>query len=407
MIASVAVEKYALRLGVPTAVSLFGIGLSLNVEALEIDAHKFETIHILALCVMLFYSGVTISRDIYSNRKLLVSTVAFSIVGTTIMLLLGTVINWGVLEALIPSYSLREFQWLPPLGIAYAMAAQDWGAFSFVSKRIKKFNPNVRSVFELESSISAAMTLVLGACMVELITTSNIFEDIKITTQVAFGSIALGLLIGSILGVCLAYAIRRYTVEHAQLTVIALGFVFVGYAVSDLFSTGGLICSLVMGVVMSLVLNREEDHDERQVLTVQLESINIATEALIFFLVGLNVSPQQFFLTLPLGFAVLVGIWLIRPLNVWLFFSNGVLSQRERLMLASWNPKGAVTMALALTVPELVRLAGVDFQTVIGNIDSEIVLSVVCGAVILSMLIKSLIVPVIHHRILSSDSSAV
>jgi potassium/hydrogen antiporter len=407
MIASVVVEKYALRLGVPSAVALFGIGLAVNVEALKIDIHKFEEIHILALCVMLFYSGVTISRSIYRCRKLFLSTLAFSLVGTGIMVFLGTVINWGVLELLVPDYSIRQFQWLPPLAIAYAMAAQDWGAFSFVSKRIRSFNLNVRSVFELESAVSAAMTLVLGACMVEFLATRNTVEAVRAVAQVAIGGVAFGLLIGSLFGACLAYAIRRFTIEHAQLSVIAIGFVFLGYAVSDLFSSGGLICSLVMGVVVSLLLNREEDQDEREVLSVQLESINIATEALIFFLVGLSIAPQQFFLTLPVGFAVLAGIWLIRPLNVWLFYSGGVLNQRERVMLASWNPKGAVTMALALTIPELVRLGGIDFQTLVGKIDPEIVLSVVCGAVILSMLIKSLIVPAIHHRILPGDSSTV
>ena len=406
MIASVVVEKYALRLGVPSAVALFGIGLLVNVEAMKIDVHKFEVIHILALCVMLFYSGVTISRGIYRCRRLLVATLLFSLIGTAIMVLLGTVINWGVLELLVPEYALREYHWLPPLAIAYAMAAQDWGAFSFVSKRIKSFNANVRSVFELESAVSAAMTLVFSACLVEYLITKNKVEALGVVSRVAIGDVALGLALGGILGVCLAYAIRRFTVEHAQLSVIAIGFVFLGYAVSALFGSGGLICSLVMGVVVSLLLNREEDEDEREVLSVQLESINISTEALIFFLVGLTVTPRDFFLTLPVGFGVLVGIWLIRPLNVWMFFSGGTLNKRERVMLASWNPKGAVTMALALTIPELIKMGGINFEAVIGKIDPDLVLAAVCGAVILSMLIKSLVIPAIHHKILPGDSQA-
>ena len=193
MIASVVVEKYALRLGVPSAVALFGIGLLVNVEAMKIDVHKFEVIHILALCVMLFYSGVTISRGIYRCRRLLVATLLFSLIGTAVMVLLGTVINWGVLELLVPEYALREYHWLPPLAIAYAMAAQDWGAFSFVSKRIKSFNANVRSVFELESAVSAAMTLVFSACLVEYLITKNKVEALGVVSRVAIGDVALGL----------------------------------------------------------------------------------------------------------------------------------------------------------------------------------------------------------------------
>jgi NhaP-type Na+/H+ or K+/H+ antiporter len=336
---------------------------------------------------------------------LLVATLLFSLIGTAIMVLLGAVINLGVLELLVPQYVLRDYYWLPPVAIAYAMAAQDWGAFSFVSKRIKGFNANVRSVFELESAVSAAMTLVFSACLVEYLVTKNKVDALAGMARVAVGDVALGLALGAILGACLAYAIRRFTVEHAQLSVVAIGFVLLGYALSSLFGSGGLICSLVMGVVVSLLLNRKEDKDEREVLSVQLESINIGTEALIFFLVGLNVSPREFFFTLPVGFGVLVGIWLIRPLNVWLFFSGGTLNKRERVMLSAWNPKGAVTMALALTIPELIRLGGVDFETVIGKIDPDLVLAAVCGAVILSMLIKSLAIPAIHSRILPGDSS--
>jgi NhaP-type Na+/H+ or K+/H+ antiporter len=164
-----------------------------------------------------------------------------------------------------------------------------------------------------------------------------------------------------------------------------------------------------MGFVVSILLSGEDTEDEKEILSVQLESINIASESLIFFMAGLAVDLSVGFLPTIFAALILLGVvWILRPLTVFLFFrGSSFLDMRERQFLSLWAPKGAISMALAITIPDLIEQSGIPFERVIHPVSESFIVDAVCFTVVLSMLIKSLILPALHRRLLAAQPPAV
>jgi NhaP-type Na+/H+ or K+/H+ antiporter len=95
----------------------------------------------------------------------------------------------------------------------------------------------------------------------------------------------------------------------------------------------------------------------------------------------------------------------LRPITVYLFFrGSDFLNNRERQFLSLWAPKGAISMALAITIPDLIEESGIPFQRVIHPVSESFVVDVVCFTVVLTMLIKSLVLPPLHRRLLNAQA---
>ena len=405
LVLSIVVDRYALKIGIPGALALFGIGVALQPTSSLGYEHKFfEDLHVIALCLLLFYSGVKLCRRYFHRKDFLVSSLLLSIVGIFIFVAIGSLVMFAALSLIYGEFRSSGQPLLVAMALAYCMAPQDWGAFTFVVKRVERFSDRILGVLEFETAVSAAMTLVTGEVLFAFFSKRAADEMAFKVVDVFFGGIFLGLCIGVVLGYALAVVIRRFAVERSQTIDLAIGFVLIGYGLNTLLGQGGLICSLVMGFVVSVLLSHQETEDEKEMLSIQLESINIASESLIFFMAGLAVDLSVGVLqTLLAALVLLMIVWIIRPLTVGLFFRrNPFLSPREFQFLSLWAPKGAISMALAITIPDLIEESGMRFETVINPVSESFIVDAVCFAVVFSMLIKSLILPVLHKRLIES-----
>ncbi len=102
----------------------------------------------------------------------------------------------------------------------------------------------------------------------------------------------------------------------------------------------------------------------------------------------------------PVAVYVWLGVIAIRPVCVRLFLRGETIATDEKRVLSSWSPKGAVSMALVVQAPvlleemfqiNLIELAPLQAYQLMANS--------VCGAVIISMLVKSVFIPKLHERI--------
>jgi cell volume regulation protein A len=72
--------------------------------------------------------------------------------------------------------------------------------------------------------------------------------------------------------------------------------------------------------------------------------------------------------------------------------------------LSLWSPKGAISMALAVTAPELLEgTFGLEIAEIFPENALDFSADVVCGAVLLSMIIKSLAIPKIHSQLIGNQ----
>jgi len=410
LVFSIVIDRYALRIGIPGALALFGAGVAIQPMSNSAFDHRgFEDLHVIALCLLLFYSGVKICRRYFRLQQFVVPSLLLSVFGVFIVIAVGSVVMYYTLGAVNAEYVTSEQPLLIALALAYCIAPLDWGAFSFIVKRVDRFSERVMGVLEFETAISAAMTLVIGDALFQLFTDQGTNTMASRAVDIFVGSISQGIVIGAVLGYLLAATIKRYALERSQSIDLAIGFVMIGYGFNTWIGQGGLVCSLVMGFVVSILLSSKETQDEKEILSVQLESINIASESLIFFMAGLAVDLSVGLLpTLFAAAILLIVVWVLRPLTVNLFFKGSeFLNGRERQFLSLWSPKGAISMALAITIPDLIEESGIPFERVIHPVSESFIVDTVCFTVVLSMLIKSLILPSLHRRLLSAQPPAV
>ena len=288
--------------------------------------------------------------------------------------------------------------------IIYSLSVSDWNSFSFVARKVKKFQAVLINVFKVETSISAAISVAVAEILILLWLQIN--PEYTTTNQIVllqdiFKGILLGVVCGVILGYLLNLVIRHFVTSKPQLVLVAFGFTILGYVFSDVsLRHGGYLCALVMGIVTSLSYRSSSTEDEIEFLSDELESLNIACEAILFFAIGLGLNAKSFFIDLPIAVYVWLGVIAIRPVCVWLFLRGQTIATEEKRVLSSWSPKGAVSMALVVQAPVLLEeMFEINLSELVPSQAYHLMANSVCGAVIISMLVKSVVIPRFYERI--------
>jgi len=412
ILVSIVFDKLGLKLGIPGSIFLFFIGLFFHLSGFSFETFPLEELHVVALCILLFFSGLSFDRTILKRNNLLVNSVSLAVFGTVLSMAFWLIylrIGFGVfhqyfgyLQAVQP-----RFITLFAVTVVFSISVQDWNSFVFVSKRIKDFRAVISNIFKIETAISASISVAIAELLVLVWLRLNP-EYLGVGEWKLFSSISEGVLIGSLTGIALGYlltlTIRHVITTKPQLVLTAVSFTFIGYVDSfSITNQGGFLCALVMGIVTSLTYRQTCTEDEIEFLSEELESLNIASEAILFFVIGLGLEASSFFANLPVAFYAWIGIIIIRPVTVNLFFKGSNIQPEERRILSLWSPKGAISMALVVTAPVLLEESfGIELYEFIPETSLFFTSDVVCGAVIISMLVKSLIIPRLHSLIIAS-----
>ena len=413
LILSIFAEKIGLRIGIPGSIFLFFTGLFSHVSGFSFESFPLEEVHAVALSVLLFFSGLSFDRSLLKQSRQLISSVRLAVLGTGFSMVFWLFyLRFGIgLFQSSAGYLLGvepSIVSLMTVVIVASIAVQDWNAFAFVSGRIKGFKSILADIFKVETAISASIAVAVAELAVLLWLKLNpgfeVYQGGDLLPRIFYG-ICLGSAAGLVLGVMLTIVIRFLVTSNSQLVLAALAFVFAGYVLTFLVvHQGGYLCALVMGVFTSLTYRNSSTEREIVFLSKSLDSVNMASEAILFFVVGLGLDAATFFVHLPIALYAWIGIILIRPISVFLFFRGSHVPSREKMLLASFSPKGAISMALVVTAPRMLEHTfGLDVSGALTPVSFNFMADVVCGAVLISMIFKSLFVPTLHKNFVSEE----
>lgn len=416
IIVSIVFDKLGAKLGIPGSIFLFFCGLFFHVSGYNFELFPLEEIHVVALSILLFFSGLSFDGTLLRKNKVLPNSILLALLGTFLSMMFWLAYlgfgysffqnTFGYLEGVKPS-----ILWLIAVSSVFSLAVQDWNSFVFVSKRIKDFRTVVSNIFKVETAVSAAISVAVAEILVlAWISLNPGYSPIANSELVIsiFKGFLIGSLSGLILGILLTYLIRYLLTSKAQLILAAVAFTFIGYSIS-VFAVhqGGYLCALIMGIVTSLSYRSCSREDEIEFLSEELESLNIACEAILFFAIGLGLQPVQFFSHLPIAIYTWIGIILVRPITVSLFFRGPSMASQEKKLLANWSPKGAISMALIVTTPLLLDdTFGIEVARILPENSITFMSDVVCGAVLISLVFKALMIPRLHEKLFSSLNSS-
>ena len=416
IVVSIVFDKLGAKLGIPGSIFLFFCGLFFHVSGYNFELFPVEEIHVVALSILLFFSGLSFDGALLRKNKVLPNSILLALFGTFLSMMFWLLYlgfgftffqnTFGYLVGVKPS-----ILWLIAVSSVFSLAVQDWNSFVFVSKRIKDFRAVISNIFKVETAVSAAISVAVAEILVlSWISLNPGYSPIANSELVnsIFKGFLIGSLSGLILGFILTYVIRYLLTSKAQLILAAIAFTFIGYSIS-VFAVhqGGYLCALIMGIVTSLSYRSCSREDEIEFLSEELESLNIACEAILFFAIGLGLTPVLFFSHFPIAIYTWIGIILVRPMTVSLFFRGPSVAPEEKKLLATWSPKGAISMALIVTTPLLLEdTFGIEVAKILPENSITFMSDVVCGAVLISLVFKALVVPRLHDNLFSQSNSS-
>lgn len=366
-LAALTLDRLAERLRVPAAVAILLLGLAIPdavlTQSQPLGALQLETIHRVSLALLIFYAGL--NTDLRRIRGITTACVRLGTVGVVITL----VITGLALLLLGPALPAD-----PPLSAALlavcCLAATDSGALEDLLVALRhSVGGRLAHVLQFEAALSTLMALLCFGFVTGIFQVHGHREHQMLHSALASGlseqlvavllHVVAGLIVGLLVGGLAPRLIDRLVRSEQQLLLVAVALAFVAYGFGQLLGGGGLVAVFVAGVFLSNG-HYKISRFEQQALGRVMHPFNTAAEITVLLLLGLLVKPAELIPVLPLALLLAIVLPLARLVAVWLVLPARVFPPHERLIVAGCGLRGAVPLALAVSLAEeLPHLRGI------------------------------------------------
>jgi cell volume regulation protein A len=407
---ALAADRWATRLGVPAALTVLVVGLVVNVmggDVLALDHAQVETLHVMSLALLLFYSGL--KTDLRRIRGHLTFALLLSTVGVMVTLFL---LAFWLVWLGSPGGDLVDLAWAPamPWGAgllaAACLMATDSSATEDLLLSLKRWLPReVSEVLQFEAALTNLAAILCFGFIAALFQAQAHGGHGHLHAAYGLGAVQevlnllkhvlAGVLSGLLVGLGASVLIDRLLREHSQLLVLAISVAFVAYGLGNLFGGGGIVAVFVCGLVMSNWHYRDSwvNHEALQKV---LLPFNTLAEYTILLLLAFLVSPQQLIRILPLGFATaLILLLVVRPLAVLIIHRSSRMKRGALLAISFCGVRAAVPLALSLSlvleVPELGGVSSASAELLGQNLASLVFIVILLDLVIQGLLARPLV----------------
>ncbi|GGA40357.1 K+/H+ antiporter [Kroppenstedtia guangzhouensis] len=374
LVVGVLTTKVSSRMGVPALVLFIAVGMLVGHFFYFDNAELAQFFGVLALIIILFDGGTQTQWTDIKQVKWESLTLA------TIGVLITTAIIGGF-AALILDVSLFE-------GLLFgAIVGSTDAAAVFMVLGSKSIQRKMRSILEAESGSNDPMAVFLTISLIEVImgNQANIWTFIGSF----FWQMALGLLLGYVLGRIAVWLINRIHLEAGGLyPVLTIGLGLLIYGLVAAIGGSGFLAVYVAG----LVIGNSEISNRYSTLRFN-EGFAWMMQILMFILLGLLVFPDQVIQVVIPGFSLsLLLMFVARPIGVLICTAFFKMTWKERTFLSWAGLRGAVPIILA-TFP---MLAGYE--------QSQLFFNVIFFVVVSSALIQGLTIsPLAQYLNLAED----
>jgi Na+/H+ antiporter len=350
----------ATRLEVPEAVVFVVLGVlaSLIPQVPNIDLSP-DVVLVLFLPPLVYNAAfLTAPRETRENA---VPITALA-VGTTAVTIIG--VAW-VIRLVLP-----DLGWAPAFAFAAAIAPTDAVAATAVMSRLGA-PTRVVTILEGESLINDAVALTAFSLAVEAIAHPFTVEHALLRlVQVVFGGIAYGLAVAVVIG-----RVRHHVRDPALQILITLITPFVAYIpAEEQLKVSGVLATVVAGVYLGTRTEGMLQPASRVSGTMFWRTLIFLLESALFVLLGLDLRAVVSELSTVISFARLAGaaaavvgaiivirlVWelAVSPLIRFLPGQHSMFvvnPWRYRLVIGWGGMRGAITLAIALTLPTMVN----------------------------------------------------
>jgi Na+/H+ antiporter len=345
----------ASRLEVPEAIVLVVLGVLASLIPQVPNISLPPDLVLLIFLPPLIYNAAFLSAP-RETRENAVPITALA-VGTTAVTIFG--VGW-VTRLVLPGLS-----WAPALAFAAAVAPTDAVAATSVLSRVGA-PQRIVTILEGESLINDAVALTAFGLAVEAMAHPfTVAHGVARLAEVVAGGIAWGLVIALVLG-----RVRRRISDPSTQILVTLITPFVAYIPAEQFNVSGVLATVVTGVYLGTRTEGLLQPASRLSGTMFWRTLIFLLESALFVLLGLElravvdelsgaISVPRLAGAAAAEVAVVIGIRMAWELAVspLIRFLPGRHSQfvrnpwRQRLVIGWGGMRGAITLAIALTLP--------------------------------------------------------
>ncbi len=394
------ISRFSVQIGIPAILGVLLLGLVINIQALDVSRSEVETLHVIALTLLLFYAGL--KTDLEAIKGFLSYGLLLAVAGVAISTLtLGAAIWWltsatgaGLAPGLADAMPLGA-----ALLIAACLGSTDAGATLSVLRQVRRRVPErVAHLLEFESCVNDPSALIIYGILISLFTVQSPALEAPLPGLVVTGlrdllqQIGSGLLVGLGFGYLARLLIDHFVMEKGQLLVVAMSIAFIDYGCSHYLGGSGFLSAYVTGVFMTNGHYRNPEINHTSIQEVLLP-FNTMSEISIFLLFGLLVLPGDLVPAARVGLATAAVLMLLaRPLSVLCFQHLSPFSRRDGLLIAWCGLRGAVPLALSYNLMDQIpRLRGMTPE--LGAVLAHNAQSIVFVVVIMNLLLQGLSLP--------------
>ena len=394
------ISRFSVQIGIPAILGVLLLGLVINIQALDVSRSEVETLHVIALTLLLFYAGL--KTDLEAIKGFLSYGLLLAVAGVAISTLtLGAAIWWltsatgaGLAPGLADAMPLGA-----ALLIAACLGSTDAGATLSVLRQVRRRVPErVAHLLEFESCVNDPSALIIYGILISLFTVQSPALEAPLPGLVVTGlrdllqQIGSGLLVGLGFGYLARLLIDHFVMEKGQLLVVAMSIAFIDYGCSHYLGGSGFLSAYVTGVFMTKGHYRNPEINHTSIQEVLLP-FNTMSEISIFLLFGLLVLPGDLVPAARVGLATSAVLMLLaRPLSVLCFQHLSPFSRRDGLLIAWCGLRGAVPLALSYNLMDQIpRLRGMTPE--LGAVLAHNAQSIVFVVVIMNLLLQGLSLP--------------
>lgn len=394
------ISRFSVQIGIPAILGVLLLGLVINIQALDVSHNEVETLHVIALTLLLFYAGL--KTDLEAIKGFLSYGLLLAVAGVAISTLtLGAAIWWltsatgaGLAPGLADAMPLGA-----ALLIAACLGSTDASATLSVLRQVRRRVPErVAHLLEFESCVNDPSALIIYGILISLFTVQSPALEAPLPGLVVTGlrdllqQIGSGLLVGLGFGYLARLLIDHFVMEKGQLLVVAMSIAFIDYGCSHYLGGSGFLSAYVTGVFMTNGHYRNPEINHTSIQEVLLP-FNTMSEISIFLLFGLLVLPGDLLPAARVGLATAAVLMLLaRPLSVLCFQHLSPFSRRDGLLIAWCGLRGAVPLALSYNLMDQIpRLRGMTPE--MGAVLAHNAQSIVFVVVIMNLLLQGLSLP--------------
>jgi len=364
---ALAVDRLAAKLRLPGAVAVLLLGLILPTAWLDqsqlLDSVHEETIHRVSLALLIFYAGLR--TDLRRIRGMVLVGLRLGIAGVFTMLA-TTAIALFILAPLL-------FTDLPPAAALLAvccLGATDSGAIEDLLVAVgHPIRGRLTHLLQFEAAVSTVVTLLVFGLVAGVLQAtphneqqalhgllaSRLLDQLSAVGLHVVAGLVAGLVVGGVAPRLVDVLVR----SEPMLLVVAISLAFMAFGFGQILGGGGLLAVFVAGAFLSNGRYRIRRFDQQAVSRV-MHPLNTTAELTVLLLLGLLVKPAALFSALPLGLVLALVVPAARTLAVNLMLPSKCFLWPDRLVVAGFGLRGAVPLALAVSMTEeLPHLTGV------------------------------------------------